>query len=297
MTGEIKMLSISNYDFKISFNNLVFHIWSYNPPIYHKTPPETYAHSHFHSEFHYVYEGKENIYFKDHSEPLEVSKDEFCVIPSGIYHALSIEKNTIRECFFLDIEYSDSFADDYSDYYVLNNIIKEEKNISIFKDDFIKNSMENFKLLYEKDKNNFTLSQKLMLANVITRFFEKNISKDAFKSPISKDNLLKYNRRRIIEEFISDSYKLPNAAAELSKRLFLSERQTLNVVKKLFSEDLKTLIVRQRIQTANAIIKTSNLSFEEIAEFVGYSSYSGFYMAYKKENGFSPNEARKKNQP
>ena len=53
-------------------------------------------------------------------------------------------------------------------------------------------------------------------------------------------------------------------------------------------EDFKSLVVRQRINTANALMKTTDLTLDEISREIGYNSYSGFYMAYIKLMGYPP---------
>ena len=55
-------------------------------------------------------------------------------------------------------------------------------------------------------------------------------------------------------------------------------------------DDFKSLIIKQRIDLANVLMENSELPLEEIAERVGYNSYSSFYTAYVKHMGFSPNK-------
>jgi len=99
---------------------------------------------------------------------------------------------------------------------------------------------------------------------------------------------MRYSRKRIIEEYISNFYMEQGGISELAKILYLSPRQTQSVVKSLMGENFKTLIVRQRIHAANLLMKTTNLSLDEISREIGYHSYSGFYMAYVKLMGCSP---------
>jgi len=90
-------------------------------------------------------------------------------------------------------------------------------------------------------------------------------------------------------------FRDPEGLAGLAAQLYLSERQTRNLVKKYYGQDYKTLIIKQRMEFADMLLEDETRSLEEIAEEVGYRSYSGFYQAYTKYFGISPSEKRVSN--
>lgn len=288
------------FEFQASINDIIFHIWSRKATDFTEEDVETYAHMHYHSEFHYIYEGSEKITLSDTGEVTEIHAGEFCCIPSNVYHTVSAENNVQRECFFLDMEYNDTEEHrEHSDYYLFSHILSHRKNVTVHRDSFVSSSMEHFHRLTEENESRLDLQRGLLLINAIVKTLESsylNTSEHVINKSRSKSNALRYNRKRIIEEFISSSYMNSGGLAELAKILYLSERQAHNVVKNLLGEDFKTLIVRQRINTANALIKTTNLTLDEISREVGYNSYSGFYMAYVRLMGISPESVRGENE-
>ena len=68
----------------------------------------------------------------------------------------------------------------------------------------------------------------------------------------------------------------------LANELHLSEMQTQRLVKKYtgmtFGENLRSY----RMNVANYLAETTDMSLEEIAREVGYASYSGFWKARQK---------------
>ena len=75
--------------------------------------------------------------------------------------------------------------------------------------------------------------------------------------------------------------------------LYLSERQTRNLIQKEFGADYKQLIIQERMKIADILLRKTAQTLEQIAQQVGYQSYSGFYLAYTRYYGISPEAARK----
>lgn len=279
------------YDFQMSANDIIFRIWSRKNPAKPDFDVETHAHMHYHSEFHYVYWGKEKIILST-GEAVEVSAGQFCIIPGDVYHSVWWGPDVERECFFLDIEYTgESPEREHSDYYLFSHILSRKKQVEVYENPFISAAMNEFAALSKKGIKRLDLQRGLMLINSIIKTVEGeyvNTSEQAESKSRHKSNALRYNRKRIIEEFISEYYMSNEGIGELARQLYLSPRQTHNVVKSLMGEDFKSLVVRQRINTANALMKTTDLTLDEISREIGYNSYSGFYMAYVKLMGYPP---------
>ncbi len=99
-------------------------------------------------------------------------------------------------------------------------------------------------------------------------------------------------RRHLIEYFICTSYMKPNAADLLMEELHLSRRQTDRIVRACMGESLNSLLIRQRMNAAQVLLRYTERPITVIAEEVGYTSYVGFYSAFKKHVGISPDAYR-----
>ena len=83
----------------------------------------------------------------------------------------------------------------------------------------------------------------------------------------------------IIQEFISMNYNKRIRLCDLASELHLSERQTERLVKLHTGSSFKEEVQKIRIKVASALMQSTDMSLSEIAEYVGYESYAGFWKA------------------
>ncbi len=86
----------------------------------------------------------------------------------------------------------------------------------------------------------------------------------------------------IINEFFFNDYSSDITLSTLADLLHLSEKQTERLVIKTMGCTFKKALTNIRTSTADHLIKTTDMSLTEVAEYVGYRSYSGFWKAYTK---------------
>lgn len=86
----------------------------------------------------------------------------------------------------------------------------------------------------------------------------------------------------VIEDFFSVNYSNNVRLSDLADILHLSEKQTERLIMKYTGKTFKQKISHQRIKIAKILIKENKMSLKEIAEYVGYNSYSGFWKALKQ---------------
>ena len=118
----------------------------------------------------------------------------------------------------------------------------------------------------------------------------------AGKSVPLAQNQTKQRQKWLIEEHIFTRYHAPEGLEGLAQKLYLSPRQTRKLVKSFYGEDYKTLIIRQRMEMAQMFLESQKLSLEEVAELVGYRSYSGFHLAFVRQFGVTPGQYREQKQ-
>jgi len=99
-------------------------------------------------------------------------------------------------------------------------------------------------------------------------------------------------RKFLIEQFIALHYNSSTATEELMELLHLSRRHTDRVVRRLMGESLSVLLIRQRMHTAQILLRHTNKQVTEIAMELGYTSYVGFYSTFRTALGCSPEEYR-----
>ncbi len=88
--------------------------------------------------------------------------------------------------------------------------------------------------------------------------------------------------RFLISEFFSKHYNQNLHLSDLANALHLSERQTERLVIKHTGNTFRGELASIRIKVAKHLLKTTDMSMEEISRYVGYNSYTGFWKAMKK---------------
>lgn len=111
---------------------------------------------------------------------------------------------------------------------------------------------------------------------------------------IKKDDIISIHIRKCIDHIYED------LNADLSTK-GLADFTKLNVsyLSKLFKQEtgqtIKSYVTAAKMDTAQNLLKYSNLSYFEISASLGYSSQSAFTYAFRKFTGITPKKYREKN--
>lgn len=87
---------------------------------------------------------------------------------------------------------------------------------------------------------------------------------------------------------ISNEYNKPLDLKKVSMAVGISVPHLRALLKKETGESFITILHKQRVATAKHLLCNSNLSFEEIASAVGYSSLPFFFKVFKRSTGMTP---------
>ena len=111
---------------------------------------------------------------------------------------------------------------------------------------------------------------------------------------LKKDDIISIHIRKCIDHIYED------LNADLSTK-GLADFTKLNVsyLSKLFKQEtgqtIKSYVTAAKMDTAQNLLKYSNLSYFEISASLGYSSQSAFTYAFRKFTGITPKKYREKN--
>lgn len=99
---------------------------------------------------------------------------------------------------------------------------------------------------------------------------------------ITRGEMVKDNYKYTIGEFFARNYNYNVHISDLAKKLHLSEMQTQRLVKKYTGKTFVENVRSYRINVANYLMETTDMTKEEISKYVGYASYNGFWKALQK---------------
>ncbi len=91
-----------------------------------------------------------------------------------------------------------------------------------------------------------------------------------------------HDQRFLINEFFTQNYARDVKLADLAQILNLSQRQTERLVEAYTGNSFSGELTARRMTMARLLKSTTSMPLTEIARYVGYSSYAGFWKAMKK---------------
>ncbi|MDG0808146.1 helix-turn-helix domain-containing protein [Cohnella rhizosphaerae] len=93
---------------------------------------------------------------------------------------------------------------------------------------------------------------------------------------------------------LQQSFRLPHTNRTLAQRLNVSEDYFIRLFKQLFGESPQKYVQRLRHQAAKRYLLETDEKIERIGALVGYDDLHNFSHAFKKWQGVSPQQYRKR---
>lgn len=242
-------------------------------------------HKHYSMEFHCVFAGEEVITLPLENREIHLSAGQILLLPFGIYHGVQTRGTTVdRLCFNFSAEPAGKERSPIVDLFlnIAEPTVFDKEEAAVY--------IEQCRQLCGADQGPLLeLRQGMLFISTALNLMSRVL---IVQETVPATDSLALRQRWQIEDYISLHYT-DNAGIEgLAKALFLSQRQTSTLVKRYFGDDYKTLIIRRRMELAEIYLKDSKKRLDEIAYEVGYRSYSGFELCFKRYFGVSPQQKR-----
>lgn len=271
--------------FSTLVDNTLCHIRSYQNTIDPKETVSQRPHKHYYMEFHCVFSGEETVTLPDKKQSITVKPGSILLLPRGVYHgATSYGKPLERLCFNFRIE--DSANTDNE----LLNICRWIAEPALVDDPQVYDFLLQCRQLRTSAPTSLSHTrQGMLLLNAALSML------DRLSPELCNNHEEKHNRQRwIIEEYIEHHFSDDTGIDGLAQELFLSTRQTRKLVRNFMGEDYKSIIIRRRMELAEIYLQDEEKTLEEIAWLVGYRSYSGFQLCFKRHFGVTPSQFRER---
>ena len=253
-------------------------------------------HSHTFFEISYVYDGKctQNI----SGRTIEMRTGDFCVIPPGIKHSISVFDDTIvinimlRRDTLHSMFYSFLNTPNLLSSFFLNNIYAKKANDYIMfhtgSDDNIANSfiwmltesVNRQEYHYQAITNTLLLDFYLIIRN-----YSESVQMPLFDSRIDV-------QRYALIQYIQENYK-DITLSELSNKFHYSNEYTSRLIKELTGMTYTEILRTVRIERSQDLLANSTMSVATIAEAVGYDTTEHYIRQFKKHTKKTPSAYRK----
>ena len=240
-------------------------------------------HKHYFMEFHWICAGTETVYLPQENRYVHLQPGQILLLPGGVYHGITTGDGTVdRLCFNFSAEPGEK-----SDGPILS-LFRSMDRVQIFEDP-VANDLIYQSSCLDPDTALGELQQGMLFLNVALRLLS---STDRGQALSHKQQTHSQKQKWVIEEYIERHYTDPDGIEGLAQELYLSQRQTRKLVQRFLGEDYKSIIIRRRMELAEIYLHDPEKSLEEIAWQVGYRSYSGFQLCFKRFYGITPSERR-----
>ncbi len=128
-----------------------------------------------------------------------------------------------------------------------------------------------------------------LIISTVLRALSHRITDEDENDPIKDDR-----RLMIIDDFFEKNLTENSTMETLSSLVNLSRRQLNRVIKIHYGMSFRDKLRQARMDRAEWLLRTTNMSVEMICDSVGYQSAPSFYKGFKIQFGVSPREYRLK---
>ena len=256
-------------------------------------------HTHNYYEFYFFLEGNVDIHVED--KTYHIKNGDFLLIPPHVTHyPVFLDHTTPYRRFILWIstDYCNRLMESSLDYgYLLQNVTTTH-NYSFSNDVITFNRIQSqiFELIEEVKSNRFGRDAKIALqVNSLLLYLNRLIYERSHMAGASSEKELHLAICDFINNHLEEDLSLERLEKEFFVKFFLNKKFLLCFSTLYFSLICPILkskyISKKRLQACRSAI-ASGASISSTYELYGFSDYSAFFRAFKKEYGLSPKEYR-----
>ena len=273
-------------EFSTSINGVQYHIRGYHTHLLPEEKVNQQAHKHYFMEFHCVFAGEVTVDLPEKDQHFRVLPGQILLLPRELYHGVRTPERTTVErlCFNLSIESQPGSTD------TVVQLCQSIREPMLFEDPGANALLQQCRKLRQQCSGALMHRRQGLLLLTAALQLLSNLTVDTGREgSISRSVRQKW----IIEQYIESNFTKDTGLEGLAAELYISSRQARKLVQRFMGEDYKTIIIRRRMELAEICLRDPEKSLEEIAWLVGYRSYSGFQLSFKRHFGVTPNQRRK----
>ena len=272
---EVFVFNIDNCKFTLFANDVVL-TGRYVMP---------YSHS-FHA---LIFVERGNLDAKVENEAFVMEGGDSLIVAPDVNHIIHFQSFKTK-VFCIGFTFSKNDIDDGIDLYKKLCTVIPSAGYRFQKNDILHQSIKRvFDSYIEKNKYNVSLSfHEYLVALIMNSKTHKGDEK--YDQTVSDSLMGRLHRINTLANAYCDN---EISVDDIAKMLSLSTKQVNRIIKTHFNCTWSELLMKKRMTLARDLLENSDMTIEEVSEYVGYDSTRGFYSAFTKYFGEKPGEIRK----
>ncbi len=256
----------------------------------------SYPHQHPMHEMFILVDGE--LYIESDFSIISLKSSDICIIPPLTYHSTYRKENvpTKRISMLFTYKKNEMIETDLDFYSFLCSLSKKGASpINLSADTVIIDNL--VQLLLSVHSQNIPKLKEVKIKNILSLLFinfaenlsqEHNFPDEAYNKSIEY-YLRLANLDAILNEACSQKNNFTPESSFISKKMFLSSRQLLNIIQNEYHSSLKKFNHENRIRLAKFFLENfPEMTVSHIARSCGYSSPETLSIIFKKHYGVAP---------
>ena len=262
-----------------------FELFYYNDK--HITPLKEHSHKYY--EFYFFLGGEVSITIQNQTYSLQ--KGDMILLPPSVKHYITIHNPEIayqRFVFWITADFANELEQTSSDYVYLLKHANENKQYIYHFDTITFNTIQS-KLFLISDKIHFQHFGKDLKLSLATKDFILHLSRIVYETVhphVTKEQKGLFEK---LIDYIDEHLEEDLSLEHLSKLFFVNKYHIAHLFKEKYGLPVHQYVIKKRLSLCKDAI-LNNAEISEIYLLCGFSDYSSFYRAFKKEYGLSPKE-------
>ncbi len=254
------------------------------------------VHSHTFFELVYVYDGACTQGIS--GQRLSMKTGDFCVIPPGAEHSISVfddsiiinillRRSTLHSMFYTFLNTPNKLSS-----FFLNNIYTKRSNDYILFHSGIDSTLKEAFIWMLWESVNKQAYYYQCISNTLLLVFcllVRNYS-ESVQTPLFSDRL--DVQRYAIIQFIQDNYR-DVTLSTVAKRFHYTNEYTSRLIKDLMGMTYSEIVRTVRIERSQDFLTNTTMTIANIAEATGYDTPEHYIRQFKKHTGLTPSAYRK----
>lgn len=241
------------------------------------------AHYHNHYEIYYLLSGKRKYFIEN--KIFELSKGDIILIPKKTLHKTVVYDNSHHQRLLV------SFNDHMIPMYHLEEIDSCFNRYYYHPPETLLYQIDNLFNKIEKEYNNNDKFSETILKGYLIEliaFLIRNNDKFALSQPIDQTNHIIQS----VAKYISQNFSKNITLVSTAKKYNVSPEHLSRQFKKNTGFNFNEYLNLVRVQNAEKLLKTKDMSMTEVAFYCGFNDSNYFSTVFKKVVGVSPKKYR-----